>query len=44
MNLNQNFKVCATHFNPQDIVTTWVFQYVCHVSGVGVSKYSVSTF
>lgn len=37
MNLNHNSKVCATHFNPQNIVSTWE-------SGVGVSKYSVSIF
>jgi len=36
MNLNQNSKICATHFDPDDIIATWE-------SGVGASKYSVST-
>lgn len=37
MNLNSNSRVCATHFNPDDIIKTWE-------SSVGASKYSVSTF
>jgi len=37
MNLNHNSRICATHFNPDDIITTWE-------SGVGASKYFVSTF
>jgi len=37
MNLNHNSKICATHFNSDDIIATWE-------SGVGASKYSVSTF
>lgn len=33
--LNRNSRVCAHHFNPNDIISTWT-------SGEGSSKYSVS--
>lgn len=37
MKLYYNSKICAVHFHPNDITTTWE-------SGVGLSKYSVSVF
>ncbi|XP_060855533.1 uncharacterized protein LOC132933238 [Metopolophium dirhodum] len=34
MNLNHNSRICATHLNPDDIISTWE-------CGVGASKYSI---
>jgi len=37
MNLESNYRVCASHFQKYDIIDQWV-------SGRGQSKYTVSTY
>lgn len=37
MKLKKSYRVCATHFNQSDIVSTWS-------SGEGVNKYTVSIY